>query len=225
MKHIAMPFIWRLILGITLTTFLFVNCKKNIKSELVVYENSFETSNTNDISSGVIEVYNGSKVLGRYNAGGFKLALKNLPQHKLATISFDLYIHDNWNGNTLGANNVDGPDLWTMTIDNQVYINTTFSNAACMQGTICPPQSYPANYPNNNNNPRSGASNVSLPGVCGAKGDTHGTTQYQIQKTISHSAETLTLECLDKLLQKNVTDPKCDASWSVDNVKISVINL
>ncbi|WPU95807.1 hypothetical protein SNE25_09785 [Mucilaginibacter sabulilitoris] len=200
---------------------LFLSCKQHVQSEIDIYNNDFETNDLTNIKGGLIDQFNSSKVLGRYNNGDFILSLNNLPQHDLIIVSFDLYIHDNWRGELLP----DGPAIWQMRIDGGPYINTTFSNLACPVGNICPPQSYPDNYPNNNHNPRSGAYRTDLPGVCSMKSESNGTTMYKITKTFKHSGKTLSLECLDKLDQKDYPDPKCEKSWSVDNIDIKAITL
>ncbi|QJD97547.1 hypothetical protein HH214_17540 [Mucilaginibacter robiniae] len=199
------------------------SCKKDTKSETVVYTNNFESGNLNNINGGVTETYNGTKVLGRYNNGQFTLSVPNLPKHDMVEISFDLYIHDNWDGNTLGIDGVDGPDIWQMLVDGNIYFNTTFSNLYCNPGVFCPPQSYPNNYPNNNHNPKIGSYQTGLPPACNAT--SYGTTLYKIDKVISHSSSTVQLQCLDHLIQKNASDPKCDESWSVDNIQIKAIAL
>lgn len=200
---------------------LFLSCKQHVQSEIDIYNNDFETNDLTNIKGGLIDQFNSSKVLGRYNNGDFILSLNNLPQHDLIIVSFDLYIHDNWRGELLP----DGPAIWQMRIDGGPYINTTFSNLACPVGNICPPQSYPDNYPNNNHNPRSGAYRTDLPGVCSMKSESNGTTMYKITKTFKHTGKTLSLECLDKLDQKDYPDPKCEKSWSVDNIDIKAITL
>lgn len=200
------------------------SCSKSVKNQGEVYFNDFESANLTNIALGSIEVYNGTNVLGRYNSGGFDLNLNALPKHKLVEISFDLYIHDSWDGNKTSVD-IDGPDIWKLIVDGNLYINTTFSNVYCDNSGFCPPQSYPQDYPNFNNNPKSGAINPNLPGVCNLKGQIGGTVLYKITKTIEHSKATLLLQCRDQLIQKNATDPKCDESWSVDNLRVKVINL
>lgn len=203
---------------------LFTACSKKVDSEQEIYFNDFESKNLSNINLGEIEVYNGTNVLGRYNSGGFDLQLNSLPKHKLVEISFDLYIHDSWDGNRTSGG-VDGPDIWKLMVDGNLYINTTFSNVYCDNSGFCPPQSYPQDYPNFNHNPKSGAINPNLPGVCSLKGQAGGTTLYKITKTIEHSKATLFLQCRDQLIQTNAADAKCDESWSIDNLRIKVINL
>lgn len=207
-----------------LAVFLLVSCKKNVRNEKEVYSNDFEGGNLSNIKNGQISTFNGSDVLGQYNNGNFLLSLNNLPKHDLVTITFDLYIHDSWDGNKPAP---DGPDIWEMLVDGNAYINATFSNEPCTNGSgiFCPPQSYPFNYPSSYNNPKTGAYRTDLPGVCSMKSDPNGTTWYKIEKTFTHSTSTLLLQCLDKLVQPNASDPKCDESWSVDNIVVKTITL
>lgn len=197
-----------------------ISCKTQVKKEVEVYNNDFEGNNLSGISNGIVNQFNNSAVLGQYNNSNFILAINNLPKHDLITISFDLYIHDNWRGQLLP----DGPDIWQMLVDNSLYINATFSNLGCKVGNICPPQSYPDNYPNSSHNPRSGSSRTDLPGVCSMLSSPDGTTMYKITKTFKHVNQSLLLQCLDKLNQ-NYPDPKCEKSWSVDNIIIKAITL
>ncbi|MEX8548397.1 MAG: hypothetical protein V5804_12415 [Mucilaginibacter sp.] len=201
-----------------------VSCKEHVRNEVQVYANNFESGDLSAIQSGAIAQFNNSAVLGRYNNGNFALTVNNLPEHDLITISFDLYIHDKWDGNRMAP---DGPDIWEMLVDGNTYINTTFSNDICPGGggVFCPPQAYPADYPNSNHNPKTGAFRTDLPGACSNSSSPNGTTEYKIEKTFRHTNKTLVLQCLDKLIQPNAADPKCDESWSVDNIVVKAITL
>lgn len=211
----------KVLLLVIFILFLHASCKNQVKSEVEVYYNDFENNNLSGIGNGIINQFNNSAVLGQYNNGNFILTVNNLPKHDLITISFDLYIHDNWRGQLLP----DGPDTWEMLVDNMSYINTTFSNLECKSWNICPPQSYPDDYPNSNHNPRTGAYRTDLPGVCSMLNSPTGTTLYKIKKTFKHSNQSIILQCLDKLNQSNYPNPKCEKSWSVDNISIKVITL
>ncbi|MDQ1141139.1 hypothetical protein [Pedobacter agri] len=200
------------------------SCAKEVTDDQQVYFNDFESQPNKQISNAVTETYNGTTVLGRFNASGFDLNLNDLPAHKLVEISFDLYIHDSWDGNKTSSG-VDGPDLWKMIVDGNLYVNASFSNEDCDNSGFCPPQSYPSDYPNSNNNPKTGAANPNLPGVCNLAGKTGGTILYKITKTIEHSKASLLMQCRDQLIQTNAPDPKCDESWSIDNLRVKVINL
>ena len=214
----------KFILPLVLLLILVNSCAKSTDSAVDVYNNDFESGDLRNISKGVISSFNGSKVLGNYNNGEFKLFVDDLPAHDIIEITFDLYIHDSWEGVQSANGEANGPDIWQMLVDNKSYINTTFANFDCLPGNFCPPQSYPADYPSQSNNPKSGASRTDLPGFCSEAGKADGTTLYKIHKSISHSESTMTLRCLDNLKQVNAADPKCDESWSVDNIKIKAIN-
>jgi len=205
-----------------ISLFFVTACNKNVSNEVVVYHNDFETNDLSNITNGIISTYNNSAVLGQYNNGNFILTLNNLPKHDLITITFDLYIHDSWDGNKKAP---DGPDIWEMFVNGDPFIYTTFSNAPCAAPDFCSPQSYPADYPNDYNNPRSGAYRTDLPGVCSWKSDPNGTSLYKISKTFRNSDSKLVLQCVDKLVQTNTADPKCDESWSVDNINVKAITL
>lgn len=207
-----------------LITFLF-SCAKSNNAEVEIYSNNFDSGNLQGIIGGVISPFNGSNVLGNYNNEQFTLSISDLPEHDIVEIYFLLYIHDNWDGNTQAQDNLIGPDRWQMKVDNKTYINTTFSNGDCIPGNFCPPQSYPADYPNFYNNPKTGAASTDLPGFCSKATNTNGTTLYVIHKRLSHKDASITIQCLDQLVQKNVEDPKCDESWSIDNLQVNVIKL
>jgi len=208
----------------SLLIILFFSCNTKVNKQATVYSNDFENNNLANISNGVITQYNGTSVLGQYNNGYFTLSLNNLPQHDVITVSFDLYIHDSWDGNKTAP---DGPDIWEMLVDGGVYINTTFSNDPCGAGYFCSPQSYPFDYPNSYDNPKAGAFRTDLPGVCSYAGIIGWTTQYKITKTFKHSSSTMILQCLDKLVQSNIAENlrKCDESWSVDNIVVQAYTL
>jgi hypothetical protein len=208
-----------------LLLFLFLSCTKATVGEIEVYSNDFESGNLTNIEKGTISQFNGSQVLGNYNNGEFALSINDIPAHDIIDITFDLYIHDSWEGVQSANDQIGGPDIWQMLVDNKIYINTTFANFDCIPGNFCPPQSYPADYPAQSNNPKSGASRTDLPGFCSQADKLSGTTLYKIHKSISHSGASVTIRCLDMLKQIHAADAKCDESWSVDNIKVKAINL
>jgi len=207
-----------------LLPFLLISCAKGPQKESEFYFNDFENRNVDKITGAQITSFNQSTVLGRYNNGGFKLELNDLSRHDLIEISFDLYLHDSWDGN-LNGDQVGGPDIWIMKASGERLIYTTFSNQECPVQT-CVGQSYPATFPNYNNPPRAGVFRGDLPGACHLAGKVRGSsTQYKISKTIKHQGSNFTLECLDELKQNNAPSELCDESWSVDNIRIKGIVL
>ncbi|HXH99793.1 MAG TPA: hypothetical protein VNI52_05970 [Sphingobacteriaceae bacterium] len=199
---------------------LSATCKKTIQEEIVIYKNDMEKADLTAISGGKTTTFQNTKVLGRYNKSGFRLNLNDLPSHNMVQVSFDLYIHDSWDGN---KGNDDGPDLWQMTIDGQGVINTTFSNRPCAAYWDCDLQSYPGEYPQSSL-PRASETRVNLPGACVLASE-KGSSLYRIVKLIRHSGTSLTLEYMDQLKQTNAqaSAQECDESWSMDNIEIKAI--
>ena len=210
-------------LGILLLLSVFMACKKNPADIKEVYNNNFEQTDLSKISGGLISLYNFTNVLGFYNNDGFKITLNNLEQHELVIVSFDLYIHDSWSGNSRGPINIaDGPDIWEMKVDEEPYIRTTFSNTGdCNGGVFCLQQSYPKNFPFSYDI-KTGAFNKNLPGVCLFRNMPGGTSLYKIEKTILHKKGTLIVEFKDELKQSNAINPLCDESWSLDNLVVKI---
>ena len=215
-----MPFcsILRYLLLITIITA--VGCRKGEQSQAVVFSNDFEGGDLANIAGGKIDSFNNTNVLGRYNNDGFGQQLNNLPGHDLVEVSFDLYIHDSWDGNDADP---DGPDKWTLEIEGVNFIHTTFSNKECPY--TCFPQSYPLNYLNSNQQPKTGALPISLAGACHWSDRPRGTTLYKIVKRVRHSSPSFSMRSFDELIQTNTTEPLCDESWSVDNLVVKTISL
>ena len=138
----------------------------------LIYSNNFE-ENTKNIDGGNIVSFNNTKVLGNYNNDGFYVHLDEIKDHDYIFISFDLYIHGSWDGNTNGFDVDDRPDKWIIEIDPEMDLHsdksnskfeTTFSNSVCFSN-YCLMQSYPNPFPSNNN-PTLGSSEVNLAKIC-----------------------------------------------------------
>lgn len=203
---------------------VFLTACKGLQKETEVFSNDFEEGVPVNVVDGKVEQYNGSGVLGRYSQGGFVVKIKNLKAHNLIRFSFDLYIHDTWDGNTSGT---DGRDVWIMNIDGGSNIYATFANGTCTNCT----QSYPNPQPSffNNifnfalNKPNSNAIKTDLPGACKLKDVKGGTSMYRIQRTFEHTGSTLDLGCFGQLEDPDPANKNCNESWSVDNMRIAAI--
>jgi hypothetical protein len=169
----------------------------------------------NSFQSGTV-IYSDTVFNGRYNKAGFDVNLNNIPSHNKIIVSFDLYIHDSWDGNNGG---IDGPDFWQMKVDGRTVIYTTFSNRFC-EGFSCGSQSYPSNYLVNNY-PATGREAIELKGAC-VLGNERGTSLYKIVRVVPHSGADLSINFRDFLKQSNAADSfqLCDESWSIDNLEI-----
>lgn len=194
------------------------SCTKNLTKKYVVYENDFNRSSTKSIvtfnffgaSADKIFFFNGSKVLGPFNNAGADFNLSNIPEHNVLEISFDLYTHDNWEGNKPTQSGV--PDLFVIRYDGNPSFITTFSNHQQYK------QSYPDWFPNGSNPSFGNAIQTNLPGRCLWKDKKGGTSLYKIVQQFPHTNAYFQLSLSDALQPFNA---ECEKSWSVDNIKIS----
>jgi len=202
-----------------------------LKRDELIYNSEFENGNLDALDGATLMNFNNNTVIGNYNNDGFTIHLNDIGSHDYIFVSFDLYIHDSWDGN---FNNIepDQPDAWYIELrpeidsfantPNLIY-ETTFSNSVC-NAVYCLRQSYPNGFPFENR-PRKGAS-LLLPGLCSLASDANGTSMYRIEKGFEHHGNALILRFYDKLYQPNALngDEKCDESWSLGNLKIRVIS-
>lgn len=197
-----------------------------MQREMILFQSSFEQDSLpGEVINGKREVFNGTGVLGRYEAGGFEIQLKDLPKHDMIRISFDLYIHDSWEGNAAAPN---GRDIFIMNIDGWSSIYASFANKAS-----CPtcPQSYPTVQPRYENNQfiffdnpaNANAVRTDLPGACELKDVRGGTVMYRIVKVFDHKGSTLKLGCFAQLEHPDPASKLCNESFSVDNMEIKAI--
>lgn len=223
--------------NIFLVIFFINSCSypEMIRDELI-YENDFENNNLKEIDGGGLSKFNNTIVLGDFNNDGFTLHLNDVGDHDYTYVSFDLYIHGSWDGNFNGFDSNDKADKWIMEFKpgmdlfqnpSDFKFETTFSNSPCFPN-YCLRQSYPNNYPNENN-PQSGAFETNLDSKC--KNNFFGgpTSLYKIEKVFKSNGSAVVIRFYDELYQPNAIDKdgipqqKCDESWSLDNLKVRVI--
>tara|TARA_B100001250_G_scaffold402608_1_gene415929 strand:+ start:272 stop:964 length:693 start_codon:yes stop_codon:yes gene_type:complete len=203
----------------------------------LVYENNFENEDLNNIDGAGISEFSGSKVLGNFNNDGFTIHLEDVGNHEYAFVSFDLFIHGTWDGNFNGFQNNDKPDKWIIEFNPEMDLFkdtsadrfiTTFSNSPCWPN-YCLRQSYPENYPFENN-PKKGSFQVDLEEKCPGNFFGGPTSLYKIEKGFKSNGNNIVIRFYDELYQPNAIDKngipqeKCDESWSLDNLKIRVID-
>lgn len=213
-KNISYPFLLIMILFAVLP----VACFKNLTVTNLVYENDFESSQLNNIevfgwNNGLfgpvdqprISNYNGSRVLGKLNNNQVKLNLTNLPLHQEIRVELSLLLHNTWKN-----------DVWVMQFDGNNQLITGFSNDPAI------PQSYPNWIGNGSSLSPAGANALStyLPGICNLAANPKGSSHYQLVTTLRHSASSFTLSCNDA---GGVFNDTCQRSWSIDNLKISIL--
>jgi len=196
--------------------FLNFSCEQTVVSDTIFYFNDFETKDLSGITGGEITVFDGNKVLGTYFRSGFDLNLHGIPEHDYLLVTFDLFIHDSWDGN---ISSYIGPDLWFLLLDGQEIIYTSFANGLC-NSVYCPQQTYPENGLRFNN-PETGATKRNLPAWCTSNEVSHSSTLYSISKIVGHTSSKASVRFFDQLT--NPTEDKCDESWSLDNLKITLL--
>ena len=204
----------------------------------VVYFNNFDdnTKIDNNIDGYSTIMYNQNMVLGNFNNDGFTLNIDNVGSHDYITVSFDLYIHGSWDGNLNGFTENDKADKWAIELKPEMKLHkysqnntftTTFSNSPCYSD-YCLKQSFPLDFPFDNN-PTEGSTMTNLPEVCKNSFFGGKTSLYKIEKTFRSSGNNIILRFYDELYQPNAIDKngipqqKCDESWSIDNIRVRVI--
>jgi hypothetical protein len=201
--------------------FFNTGCFKDLPQKNIVYQNDFETNKDSTIqvynSAGLVDTltitkFNGNRVFGRFNNNFLYMKLKDLPVHNILKISFDLYIHDQWDGDYI-APGFSLPDAWVLNLDNNPLYLTTFSNGLHRQ-------SYPSNYTAGGfqNPPKADAWETVLPGACSLQTSDSGTTLYKIEKTTGHTSDSLVITMNDVLQPPG---NYCLKSWSIDNLVIT----
>ncbi len=199
---------------------------KILRDELI-YENDFENNNLSEIDGGGFSTFNNTTVIGNFNNDGFSLHLSNVGNHDYIFVSLDLYIHGSWDGNFNGFDINDKADKWIMDTPFEKFV-TTFSNSPCFSN-YCLRQSYPENYPFENN-PKTGSYKTDLDRKCENNFFGGPTSMYKIEKSFRSNGDAVVIRFYDELYQPNAIDKdgvvqsKCDESWSLDNLKVRVIS-
>ncbi|MCF8254055.1 MAG: FG-GAP-like repeat-containing protein [Bacteroidia bacterium] len=171
------------------------------------YSYNFTSPPFSEFGSNNSILFNGSRVLGPFANDSVTYFMSGLPLHDSIRVTFDLLIHDTWDGNC----SVNGPDEFRFKNGATNILNTTFSNTpGCTQNYSSGGGSgtFPAT---------TGAAVTGLPKRC----DNNGvTTLYTITKSFSHTAADLDLSWVGLL--REATSDICFESWSLDNVIIEV---
>ena len=173
------------------------------------YNQTFETSPFSGWSSQVSFNYNSSNVLGPFYNDSLIYLATSLPTHDSVKVTFDLYIHDSWEGECA----LIGKDKLKLWGGNVLAMDASFSNNASCQ------QSY---------------SNSGVPGLYPAENDgvkfnlirrcnnSSKTTKYTVTRTFAHSGSKMNLSWVGNLNDVAPNQNICDESWSIDNIQIEL---
>jgi hypothetical protein len=156
------------------------------------YFEDFEDTVGSEWSETATETTNGRTYLGRFDAEQVDLSLTGLPPHSDVTVMFDLVVFGDWDGNS-------GPDRFTVSVDGEPALDTTFSNNASAQA-------WPDPYPGGDNPAQETAVEVDTLGA--------GSSVYRVAVTAQHWTEDLDVEFAGVGLGAG-------ESWAVDNVEVS----
>jgi|GEM_PF-2852222 len=220
------------VLSIMIVGLLTYNCARQTADEIVVYENDFErdlidayqrVDSVNTSFDQISENYfhfNGSRNLGRFDTGGIILDLEGLPEHQWLRISFDFYVHDNWEGNGLRGN---GEDVVIFNVDQLNLHFSSIVNTGCIGQDCDAVQSFPNRIGEGQNPENAGVINDELPGVCHFEGQVGGTKLIKFANRVPHGSTTVRVNIAAGI--KDAGTDLCLKSWSIDNLKISTISL
>ena len=198
-----------------------------IFSQELFYSNNFEGLVDTEWSNKRTDVtpVGGRRFLGQFGNGTVSLTLPNIPFHKQVRVSFDLFIIRSWDGNYQRdprfPNLVVGPDVWSLSVaGGSQLVRTTFSNIDS-NPPLSYNQAYPENYPDGNNPPRTGSTEINTLGYhfdYGGDKDA-GDTVYRFESSFPHTTSSLKMQFNASGLQSLE-----DESWGLDNVKVELIS-
>lgn len=203
------------------TVVLFFSCADTLESEVVAYTNDFSDLDLAGFENARLVIFENDTVVGYYHNEEVAVNLSELPSHNLLRITFEILIHDSWDGNT--SDGVSGPDQWFFGVDNEEIFRTTFSNTPC-ESTYCLYQSFPDTFAKTNR-PKTGAIQTNMPGLCLFGTTPNYTTRYSFSKIIEHSSSIARIYMNSDLVASNSPDPFCDESWSLAGITVDALTL
>jgi gliding motility-associated-like protein len=173
------------------------------------YTQNFQGLSYTDWNTNSSINYNGSRILGPFANDSVTLTHTVLPTHDSVLVTFDLFIHDTWEGEC----STNGPDRFRFKNGLTNVINTTFSNTTgCNQGYTS--SGIPGSYA-----PKTGASAINLLNRCQPGANT---TRYTITRKFRHTSSNLDLSWVGDLRDAVDNSTKCNESWSIDNLTIQL---
>ena len=217
--------------SIYLTLLAFISCSSQDDLETLVFNHDFEDSipeisyidstyTTYDKIDERFFEYNDSRNLGRFGTGGMTLNLEGLPEHQWMRISFDFFVHDKWEGNGERGN---GEDVVIFNVDETNFHFSSIVNTKCTGQDCIAVQSFPNKINRGNNPENADVNDPFLPGVCHFEGEIGGSKLIKFAYRIQHSSENVRINIAAGI--KDAGPDLCLKSWSIDNLKVSVISL
>ncbi|MEQ9354096.1 two-partner secretion domain-containing protein [Coleofasciculus chthonoplastes] len=178
------------------------------------YENDFEgavgsewsnTKTDQTPDEGTID----TTFLGLFGQETVSLTLNDLPSPANVTGSFDLFIIGSWDGNDTSA--ISGPDVWQLRIDDNVWVNATFSN-------VNSKQSFPDDYLQGEHPSHQSADHIDELGYTSSTIPdlTFGDSIYTIEFSLEHTSNSLQID-FSKLPPGEVLE---NENWGIDDIEV-----
>lgn len=164
--------------------------------------------------------FNGSRVLGRFGLGGIDILFEDLGVHDFVEVNYDLYIHDNWEGNGLRGN---GEDVIILNIGPSTVFFSSIINTKCLDQNCTAIQSFPSIIRGGSHPENANVANPTLPGVCLWKGEIGGSKSIRIEERRFHNDTNLRVNIAADI--KDAGTDFCNKSWSIDNLEIKTIRV
>ena len=177
---------------------------------VTVYKNDFENAAGRHWSSGKLSTTpkGGRKFLGEFSNGTVSLKLTDLPPHKRARVSFELFIIRSWDGNDTRPT---APDIMDVSLgDGRVLLRSTFS-------LTTGPQSFPDAVGQGSYPAATGAAERRTLGF-DYPTERNVNAVYKLTFLLTHTARTLTLRFKASDLEQISNE-----SWGLDNVKVELL--
>ena len=195
-------------------------CVESVENQVQLYDNNFSKLDLSNFENGRLFIWRNDTIAGWYNNEEVAVTLYDLPPHNYLKLSVELLIHDSWDGNR--NDGISGPDYWFMGVDSVDVVRTTFSNSPC-GSTYCLYQSFPNEF-FRQNNPKTGAIETNMPGLCIFGRQENYTSRYRVERLIEHTqVDSIRFHMRDELKQTNSPWPVCDESWSIAKISILAI--
>ncbi len=156
------------------------------------------------------------RFLGDFGSQFVVLNLKNLPNHREASVSFDLIVIGGWDGGDIN----EGPDIFSLDVaGGPVLIRTTFCNTDAGVGPGFRPQAFPGEFPRDHYFAWTGSSeHDSLGYFCKREGaNVPADAVYRIGYTFPHTGKALSLD-----FSAYGLDASQNERWALANVRVSV---
>lgn len=184
------------------------------RADTVVYTNDFQApvgAEWNLPTLGMTP--SGRQFLGQFDNNVVTLTVPGaLPAHDTATVEFDLFIIQSWDGPEHPAGPPIGPDHWMFSHDGgQHSFDATFTNVDPAEGFFFT-QSYPDAFGFGSHPAYTGAAEVDTLGYT-----FYGDAVYRMSFTFPHSSTSLVPE-----FQSVNLEGIGNEGWGIDNIRVSV---